>query len=129
MKSLPFIDVSNPIWYLLRSDSKRSFITSSVFPWIKISELSLFECITRSSSVSLEEVKLIANCYLNFPRIFWDYLWCLSSMVSFHPGVLWFMGFCFYHHYFYIWYNCCYKSYLLLLVCNNLLVQTASSYL
>ena len=70
MKSLPFIDVSNPIWYLLRSDSKRSFITSSVFPWIKISELSLFECITRSSSVSLEEVKLIANCYLNFPRFF-----------------------------------------------------------
>ena len=29
IKSLPFIDVSNPIWYLQRIDSENSSITSS----------------------------------------------------------------------------------------------------
>ena len=47
-------------WYLLRSDSKGSSITSSASSIIMISMLSLYECITHSSSISLEEIKLIA---------------------------------------------------------------------
>ena len=47
--------VSNPISYLLRSDLKVFSITSSSLSLIMISMLSLFECDTRSSSLSLEE--------------------------------------------------------------------------
>ena len=32
------------------------------------------------------------------------------------------IGFYFYHHYFHIQYNCCYKNYLLFLACNNFLL-------
>ena len=83
MKSLPLIDVSNPIWYLERSDWKGS-ITQSALSLIMISMLSLFECITCSSSLSLEEIKLIAvvNCISNvsdFLRLF---------MMSFKYGVI-----------------------------------------
>ena len=47
-------------WYLLRIDSKGSSITSSASSIIMISMLSLYECITHSLSISLEEIKLIA---------------------------------------------------------------------
>ena len=57
---------SNPIWYFLITESKYSSITSSVLSLIMISVLSLFECIKRSSSLSLEERKLIDA----FNRIF-----------------------------------------------------------
>ena len=57
---IPFIDVSNPILYLERSDWKSSSITSSALSLITISILSPFECITCSSSLSLEGIKLIA---------------------------------------------------------------------
>ena len=50
--SLFFIDVSNPIWYIEGNDWKRSSITSYSLPLIIIFTLSLFECITRSSSLS-----------------------------------------------------------------------------
>ena len=43
------------------SESKISFITSSASSLIMISMLSLFECITHSSSLSTEEIKLFAN--------------------------------------------------------------------
>ena len=42
MKSLHPIDVSNPVWYLLRSCSKISLITSSASSLTRISMLSLF---------------------------------------------------------------------------------------
>ena len=60
MKSLPLIDTSKSIWYLERSDSKSSLTTSFALSYDINSTLSLLECITRSSSTSLEEVKLIA---------------------------------------------------------------------
>ena len=56
MKSLPFIDFSNPIWYLESIDLKISSITSSALSWLMISMLWLFECVTRSSSLYLEEI-------------------------------------------------------------------------
>ena len=50
-----------------------------------ISISSFFECITHSSSVSLEEMKLIAIVIeFSMYQIFLDYLWYLSSMVYFH---------------------------------------------
>ena len=60
MKSLSFIDVFNPIRNQERRDSKSSLIALSTLSQVKISMLSLFECITCSSSMSLEEIKLIA---------------------------------------------------------------------
>ena len=60
IKLLPVVDVSNLIWYLERSDSKSSSITSSALSLVMISMLSFFECITCSSSVSLEDR---VNCY------------------------------------------------------------------
>ena len=60
MKSLPFNDFSNPIWYFLISDLKSSAVTSFASWLIMISMLSVFECITRPSSLPLEEIKLIA---------------------------------------------------------------------
>ena len=45
---------------MLRSDLKSFSITSSALLQTMISMLSLFECILRSSSLSLEEIKLIA---------------------------------------------------------------------
>ena len=54
---------------------KKKFITSSTLSLIMISMLSLFECITGSSSLSLEERKIIAIVYWifhvsNFLRLF-----------------------------------------------------------
>ena len=61
------------------SESKSSFITSSVSSFIMISMLSLFECITRSSSLSKEEIKLFAivNCTFH-----------VSFMISFKYGLI-----------------------------------------
>ena len=42
------------------SESKISFTSSSASSLIMISMLSLFECITHSSSLSTEEIKLMA---------------------------------------------------------------------
>ena len=61
MKVLTFIDVSNPIWYLERSDLKSSSITSSALSLIMISISSLFECSARYTSLSLEDIKLITS--------------------------------------------------------------------
>ena len=60
MKSLSFMVVLNPISFLERSDWKSFSITSSVLLLIVTFMLSFFECITRSSSLSLEDIKLIA---------------------------------------------------------------------
>ena len=57
---LLLIDVSNPIWYPERSDSKRSSITSCALSHTMTSMLSLFKCIKHSSSICLEETKLVA---------------------------------------------------------------------
>ena len=61
MKALTFIDVSDPIRHRERRDSKSSSRTLSALSWLMISVLSLFECITRSSSALLEKIKIIAN--------------------------------------------------------------------
>ena len=47
-------------FYLEGSDCESSFIKSSALSLIMISMLSLFECITRSASLSLEDLKLFA---------------------------------------------------------------------
>ena len=56
---LPFID-SKLFWYLFLSESKSYFIASSASSLIMISMLSIFECITPSSSLSMEEITLFA---------------------------------------------------------------------
>ena len=66
IKSHPGIDVSNPFWYLDRSDWKSSCITSSALSLIIISMLSPFECMTHSSSLSLDDIKLIVIVYWIF---------------------------------------------------------------
>ena len=48
------------------NDLKRSFITSSTPSLIMISMLLPLECITRSSSLCLEEIKLIAIATWSF---------------------------------------------------------------
>ena len=57
--SLPFID-SKLFWCLFFSELKSSFITSSASSLIMIFMLSFFECITRSSSLPMKEIKLFA---------------------------------------------------------------------
>ena len=57
---LPFTDSSNLFWYIFLSDSKSFSITSSASPFIMVSMLSFFDCLSRSSSLwSLEQIKLI----------------------------------------------------------------------
>ena len=55
IESLTFINVSNPTLtsFLVRSESKSSFITSSALSWIVISMLPLLKCVACSSSESL----------------------------------------------------------------------------
>ena len=72
------------MWYLLRGTLTRFSITSSAFSLIVISMLSLFECITRSPSLSLEEIKLVAIVTLIFHVS--DYLGLF--MVSFKYGLI-----------------------------------------
>ena len=57
--SVHFID-SKLFCYLFLSESKISFVTLSDSPLIIISMLSHFECITHSSTLSMEEIKLFA---------------------------------------------------------------------
>ena len=67
IKSLILIYVSNPIWYLLKIDPKNISRTSFALSLILIFMLSRFECIISSSSLSLEEIKLIAIVNSIFP--------------------------------------------------------------
>ena len=65
----------NCFGYLLRNDLKRFSITLSAFSLIVISLISLFEFITRSSLLSLVEIKLIGSVnsifhMSNFLRLF-----------------------------------------------------------
>ena len=60
IRLLPLTDVSKLIWCLEISDSKSSLTTSFTLSYGINSVLSQFEWITRSSSTSLEEIKLIA---------------------------------------------------------------------
>ena len=67
IKLLPLIGFSKPIWYL---DSK---VNQQIhLHYIINSAMLLFECVTRSSSASLEEIKLIAivNWIFHMPD-FW----------------------------------------------------------
>ena len=57
--ALAFID-SKLFLYLFLSKPKISFITSTASSLTMISILSRFDCITRSSSLSREEIKLFA---------------------------------------------------------------------
>ena len=78
--------------------------------------------IIRSSSLTLEERNLIAivNCIFHVSDLF------RSSMISFKYDLILLRyssndSFYFYHHYFHIKYNSCFKSCPFLLVCNCLL--------
>ena len=65
---------------LFISESKSSFITSSASSLITISMLSLTECITRCSSLSMKEIKLFAIIHMSdFLRLF---------MMSFKSGLI-----------------------------------------
>ena len=132
MKSLLLIDVSNLIWYLGKSDWRCSSITSSSLSLIVIFTLLLFECIIRSSSLTLEERNLIAivNCIFHVSEFF------RSSMISFKYGLILLKyfsndSFYFYYHYFHIQYDSSFKSYLFLLVstCLLFLARKSSWYL
>ena len=57
--SLPFIDPKLFLYLFLR-EPKSYYTTSSASPLIMIFMLSIFERITRSSSLPMEEVKLLA---------------------------------------------------------------------
>ena len=67
------------------SEVKSSFITPSALSLIIISILSRFECLTRSSSLSMEELKLFAIGQLNFMgymcQICSNFLLCLLNIV------------------------------------------------
>ena len=65
------------------SQSKSSFIILSASLLIMISMLSLDECITRSSSLSMEEINLFLLFLIEFSmcQIFLDYLERLLNMV------------------------------------------------
>ena len=83
--------------------------------------LSFFECITRSSSLSTEEIKIFAIVNLisyvsDFSRLF---------MMSFKYDLILLRHsvFYFYHGYFHIQCNCSSKNYLLLVIYNNSLLH------
>ena len=91
-----------------------------------ISMSSLCECITRSSSLSIEEIKLFAIVnWVSTCQIFWDYLLCFLNTVWFYKDILQLIVFYFYHLYFQIQYKCYFQNYLLLLVNNNFLLLRA----
>ena len=82
---------------------------------------SIFECVICSSSVPMEEIKLLAIVnWIFHVSIFLDYLWCVLSMVYFYYNILQLIVFYSYHRYFRIQNNCYSKNYLLLLIYNNL---------
>ena len=77
------MDISNPILYIESSDLKNYSIASSELSLIMVSMLSLFEYMTGYSSVSLQEVKLIAIVNWMFHES--DTL--TSFMISFKYGL------------------------------------------
>ena len=79
LSSVPFIS-AKLLWYLVLSESKSS-ITSSASSIIMISILSLFECITRSSSLSIKKIKLFAVANWIFHVSDFLRLLCLLNMV------------------------------------------------
>ena len=56
-------------WYLFLAGSKSSFRTSSASSLIMVSMLSLFKCISRTSSLYMEEIKLFVSVNLIFDKI------------------------------------------------------------
>ena len=81
------------------------------------SMLSLFECITPHSSLSLKEIELIAIVNWSFHVSGILKLVMMSFKYSlFEQDIL---QFYFYHHYFHIQYNCCFKNYF----CKNFLLH------
>ena len=116
--ALSFID-SILLWYLFLSESKSSLITSSASSLIMISMLLLFQCITLSSLLFMEEIKLFAivnwifqvSDYLRLFMMRFKYDIILSRFLQLIVSY-------FYHFYFLIQYNCFSKNYLLLLVYN-----------
>ena len=72
---LPYLDVCL-WWYLERIDSKGSLTALSILSLIMISMFLLYEYISKSSSVFVEDVKLIsANNLIFHVLIFWEYVW------------------------------------------------------
>ena len=71
-------------WYLFFGQSKSFFITTSASSLIMISMLSLFECITRCSSLAIDDIKLFAIGDYSFPE--WDIL--RLFMMSFKYGLI-----------------------------------------
>ena len=131
--SLPFINVSKRNWYLERGNWKSSFITSSALLLFTISILAILWCITRYSSGSLEEIKLIAIVIW----IFQVSNFLRSFMISFNYGPNYLRSY-FRYYLYYLRYSSVdsvlflspllsysikfgFKNYLLLLVYNNLL--------
>ena len=87
--SLPFID-SIWFWYLFLSQWKNTSILSSASSLIMTSMLLLLECITRSSSLSMEQIKLFAiykvnssTCYFSTGTVLF-----LSSLLSYSIQLL-----------------------------------------
>ena len=58
--TLTTVHDSKLLWYLILNESKSFFVTSSASSFIMIFMLSLFKCIICSSSLSMEETRLIA---------------------------------------------------------------------
>ena len=73
----------NLFWYLFLSESRSSFINSFPSSLVMIHILSLFESITRSSSLSIKKQSYLL-LLIEFPmcQMFWD-LWCCLNMVLF----------------------------------------------
>ena len=125
MKLLPLSVISNSNWYLEKVIESFLKIISSPLSLIMTSTLSLFECIRHSKSVSLEDIKLIANVnwvfnVSGFLRLF---------IISFKYGGIysvkifpWILSY-FYHLYFHTQYNCWYKNHQSWLVCNSFLLH------
>ena len=91
--------------------------------------LSLFYCIVCSLSVSLEEIKLIAI----FNQVFHVSNFRKLVIIYSKYGLTLLIyssidNFCLYHYYFHIRYNWYYKSYQLLLLCNNLQFLTQKGF-
>ena len=120
MKSLSFINVSNLIWHLVRSDWKGLSIISSASWLIMISMLSLFGWITGSSSV---RHKFNFYCYFDFPyirffEILYDTFKCYLILFRYSSIDSVFIFSVTVH----IQCNCYSKNYILLLVYNNILL-------
>ena len=94
-----------------------------------ISILSCFEGITRSSSMSLEKIKLIAIVNKVFHVSDFLRLFMISfkyDLISLKCSLIDKFYFC--YHSFHIRHNCYYKNLSLLLVHNNLLILAQKGY-